>query len=105
MSEKYLTKENFEEIISGEKPVLVDFHAPWCGPCQMMNPVVEEIAKEETDVIIGKVNIDEEGSVAEKYHVMSVPTFMMFKEGKVMGQTVGATSKESLIEMIKKATK
>ncbi|MFA5158650.1 MAG: thioredoxin [Patescibacteria group bacterium] len=102
MSEKNLTKKNFDEVIGGDKPVLVDFHAPWCGPCQMMGPVVDELAKETKDVIVGKVNIDEESEVAEKFHVMSVPTFLMFKEGKVINQIVGAVSKEMLVEMIDK---
>ena len=103
MSEKNLTKENFDDVIGGDKPVLVDFHAPWCGPCQMMGPVIDELAKETKDVIIGKVNIDEESKVAEKFHVMSVPTFLMFKEGKVINQIVGAVPKEMLVEMIDKA--
>jgi len=102
VSEKNLTKKNFDEVIGGDKPVLVDFHAPWCGPCQMMGPVVDELAKETKDVIVGKVNIDEESEVAEKFHVMSVPTFLMFKEGKVINQIVGAVSKEMLVEMIDK---
>ena len=105
MSEKTLTKDNFEEIISGNKPVLVDFWAPWCGPCQMMGPVVDEIAKEEKDVVVGKLNIDEEGEVAHKFHVMSVPTFLMFKDGEFVDQQVGAVPKETLLAMIKKATK
>jgi len=103
VSEKNLTKENFDDVIGGDKPVLVDFHAPWCGPCQMMGPVIDELAKETKDVIIGKVNIDEESKVAEKFHVMSVPTFLMFKEGKVINQIVGAVPKEMLVEMIDKA--
>lgn len=105
MSEKELTGKNFAEIIEGDKPVLVDFWAPWCGPCQMMGPVVEELANEEKDVVIGKLNIDEHPEIAEKYHVMSVPTFLMFSEGKVFGQVVGAVPKDALISMIKKVAK
>lgn len=104
MSEKELTGKNFAEIIEGEKPVLVDFWAPWCGPCQMMNPIIDELAKEEKDVVIGKVNIDEQAEIAVKYHVMSVPTFLMFKDGKVSGQVVGAVPKDALLSMIKKVT-
>jgi thioredoxin 1 len=105
MSEKNLTAKNFDETINGDKPVLVDFWAPWCGPCQMMGPVVDELAEEEKDVVIGKLNIDEEGEVAHKFHVMSVPTFLMFKEGKVVDQQVGAVPKEALLTMIKKSSK
>ena len=104
MAEKELTKDNFEKVIGGEKPVLVDFWASWCGPCQMMTPIVEELANEEKEVIVGKLNIDEHPEVAEKYHVMSVPTFLMFKDGKVSGQVVGAVPKDALLSMIKKAT-
>lgn len=103
MTEKNLTAENFDEVIGGDKPVLVDFWAPWCGPCQMMLPVVDELAEEEKDAVIVKVNIDEDSAIAEKFHVMSVPTFLMFKEGKVVNQIVGAVSKEMLSEMIQKA--
>ena len=103
MTEKNLTAENFDEVIGGDKPVLVDFWAPWCGPCQMMLPVVDELAEEEKDAVIAKVNIDEDSAIAEKFHVMSVPTFLMFKEGKVVNQIVGAVSKEMLSEMIQKA--
>lgn len=104
MSEKELTGKNFAEIVGGDKPVLVDFWAPWCGPCQMMGPVVEELAEEEKDVVVGKLNIDEHSEIAEKYHVMSVPTFLMFKDGKVSGQVVGAVPKDTLVSMIKKVT-
>ncbi|MCX6810947.1 MAG: thioredoxin [Candidatus Berkelbacteria bacterium] len=104
MAEKELTGKNFTEIIEGEKPVLVDFWAPWCGPCQMMGQIVDELAKEEKDVVVGKLNIDDHPDVAVKYHVMSVPTFLMFKDGKVSGQVVGAVPKEALISMIKKVT-
>jgi len=81
---------------------LVDFWAPWCGPCQMMMPIVEEVAKETKEVVVGKVNIDENPKLAEKYNVMSVPTFLMFKKGKVVDQIVEAVSKETLIAVIKK---
>ena len=102
MSEKNLTKENFDEIINGEKPVLVDFWAPWCGPCQMMGPVVEELSKEVKDAVIAKVNIDDESEIAVKYHVMSVPTFLLFDKGKVVNQIVGAVPKETLLGAIEK---
>lgn len=102
MGEKNLTEENFDRVISGEKPLLVDFWAPWCGPCQMMAPILEELAKELKEVIIGKVNINKNPEIPKKYHVMSVPTFLLFKGGKVVGQLIGAVSKDSLTDMIKK---
>ena len=105
MAEKELTGKNFDEVVSGNKPVLVDFWAPWCGPCQMMAPIIEEVAKAHKTVIIGKLNIDEHPDIAEKYHVMSVPTFLMFKEGKVSGQVVGAVPKDALVSLIEKAIK
>jgi len=102
VGEKNLTEKNFAEVIAGEKPVLVDFWAPWCGPCQMMMPIVEEVAKETKEVVVGKVNIDENPKLAEKYNVMGVPTFLLFKEGKVVDQIVEAVSKEALVATIKK---
>ncbi|OIN90125.1 thioredoxin [Candidatus Berkelbacteria bacterium CG1_02_42_45] len=102
MGEKNLTDNNFDEVVGGKKPVLVDFWAPWCGPCQMMMPIVEEVAKETKEVVVGKVNIDENPKLAEKYNVMGVPTFLLFKEGKVVDQIVEAVSKEALVATIKK---
>ena len=102
MGEKNLTDNNFDEVVGGKKPVLVDFWAPWCGPCQMMMPIVEEVAKETKEVVVGKVNIDENPKLAEKYNVMGVPTFLLFKEGKVVDQIVEAISKEALVATIKK---
>lgn len=104
MGEKNLTEKNFDDVINGEKPVLVDFWAPWCGPCQMMTPIVEEIAKETKEVTVGKVNIDKNPKLAEKYNVMGVPTFLLFKEGKVVDQIVEAVSKETLLQAIKKVS-
>jgi len=102
VGEKNLTDNNFDEVVGGKKPVLVDFWAPWCGPCQMMMPIVEEVAKETKEVVVGKVNIDENPKLAEKYNVMGVPTFLLFKEGKVVDQIVEAISKEALVATIKK---
>lgn len=105
MGEKNLTDDNFDKVIGGEKPVLVDFWAPWCGPCQMMIPIVEEVAKETKEAVIGKVNIDKNPELAEKYNVMSVPTFLMFRKGKVVDQIVGAVPKETLLKSIEGAAK
>lgn len=86
-----LTKENFEqEVLKADKPVLVDFWAEWCGPCQMMLPVIEELAKEQTEIKVCKVNVDEQMELARQYRVMSIPTFLVFKNGEIIAQTLGA---------------
>ena len=98
-----LTKENFEqEVLKADKPGLVDFWAEWCGPCQMMLPVIEELAKEQTDIKVCKVNVDEQMELARQYRVMSIPTFLVFKNGKIIAQTLGAQPKEKLLELIRK---
>jgi len=93
-----LTAENFEkEVLQSEKPVLVDFYADWCGPCQMMGPVVEEISNE---VNVCKINIDEQMSIAQKYGVMSIPTFIVFKNGDVADKKMGAMPKSAVLSML-----
>ncbi len=102
MSALVLTKENFEqEVINSDKPVLVDFWAPWCGPCKMVGPIIEEIANEVTDKKIGKVNVDEQGDLAAEYGVMSIPTLAVFVNGKIEKQAVGAKDKEGILELLK----
>ena len=96
-----LTAENFDqEVMQSDKPVLVDFYADWCGPCKMMGPVVEELAGEVSGVKVCKINIDEEMAVAQKYGVMSIPTFIAFKNGEIAGKQVGAVPKSKLQELI-----
>lgn len=98
------TNQNFEtEVIKSEKPVLVDFWAPWCGPCQIMGPVIEELAGEMADKVkIGKLNVDENSAMAQKLAVMSIPTIMIFKGGKAIKSLVGVQSKETLKEELGK---
>lgn len=104
MPQLTLTDDNFEaEALKSETPVLVDFWAPWCGPCQMMGPIIEELAGEyEGKVKVGKLNVDENQAAAGKYKVMSVPTFLLIKGGEVVDQMVGGVQKDKLKEMIDK---
>ena len=101
MAALHITNENFEtEVLKSDKPVLVDFWAPWCGPCRMVVQIVEEIAEERSDIKVGKVNVDEQPELASQYNVMSIPTLVVIKNGKVVNQSVGAKSKEEILEMI-----
>ena len=96
-----LTKENFEtEVLKSDKPVLVDFWATWCGPCQMIAPILEEIANERTDIKVGKINVDEENELAMQYKISSIPCLILFKNGKIANQMIGFQGKEKVIEMI-----
>lgn len=98
-----LTSENFEtEVLKSEKTVLVDFYADWCGPCKMMAPVIEKIASENQDIKVCKVNVDNEQSLAMQYRVMSIPTFLIIKNGDVADRIVGAVSKSELEAIINK---
>ena len=97
-----LTGANFEqEVMQADQPVLVDFYADWCGPCKMMGPVVEEIAGEEAGVKVCKINIDEEMGLAQRFGVMSIPTFIAFKNGEVAGKQIGAVPKNALLDLVK----
>lgn len=104
MSVINLTSENFEkEVLKEEKPILIDFWASWCGPCKMMGPVVEQIAEDAKDVVkVCKLNIDEELNLATKYNVMSIPTFILFKDGKEVERMIGAMPKEELMKIFEK---
>ena len=103
MAVLHLNSENFEkEVLEAQEPVLVDFYADWCGPCKMMVPVVEKIEQElEGQAKVCKINVDEAGDIAAEYGVMSIPTFIVFKQGKPTRTTVGMQSEEILKDMIK----
>jgi thioredoxin 1 len=103
MATVHLTQETFEqEVLNSEIPVLVDFWATWCGPCQMLSPVIDELAEEIDDVKICKVNVDEQPALARKFFVMSIPTMIVFKDGKPAKRHVGALSKEEILELLGK---
>ena len=97
-----LTTDNFEqEVLQAQQPVLVDFYADWCGPCKMMSPIVDEIAEEESEIKVCNINIDQAMEIAQKYRVMSIPTFIAFKNGEEAGRQIGAVSKGELLSLIK----
>ncbi|HAC32605.1 MAG TPA: thioredoxin [Treponema sp.] len=97
-----LTESNFEqEVLKSDKGVLVDFWASWCGPCKMLAPVVAEIAEEHPEIKVGKVNVDDEGELAQKYGIVSIPTVMFFKDGELKKTSVGFVPKETLLDLTK----
>lgn len=102
MAELKITKENFEnEVMKSNIPVLIDFWAPWCGPCRMMGPIIEQLAEEyEGKAKVGKVNVDEEGELSQAFGVMSIPTIVLVKDGKVVKQAVGARPKAEVEAML-----
>jgi len=103
MSALTITKENFQsQVIGSDAPVLLDFWAPWCGPCRMVSPTVDEIAKEHTDIRVGKVNVDEQPELAAKYGVTGIPTLIVFKGGKVFNQSIGAVPKNAILQLLGK---
>ena len=101
MSVIAITKDNFETtVLKSEKPVLLDFWASWCGPCRMVSPIIDAIAEEETSILVGKVNVDEEGELAEAFRIMSIPTLVVIKNGEVVNQASGARPKNQILAML-----
>ena len=101
MSVSMINKNNFEQIKSSSKPVLLDFYADWCGPCRLVSPLVDEIAEENPPYTVGKINIDNDPELAQAFGVMSIPTLVVMKNGKVVKQSVGARPKEQILAMLK----
>jgi thioredoxin 1 len=96
-----VTKENFESLLAGDTPLLLDFYADWCGPCRMLSPIIEQIAAEHPEITVGKVNVDEEGELAAAFGVVSIPMLAVLKSGKVAATSVGVRPKAEIEQMLK----
>ena len=97
-----VTSKNFEqEVLKSEKPVLIDFYATWCGPCKMLSPIVEEVAAENEDIKVVKIDIDKEQNIAVQYEIMSIPTLVVIKDGKEVNRSVGVIGKSDILQLVK----
>ena len=101
MSVMNVSKSNFNTVKSSDKTVLLDFYADWCGPCRMVSPLVDEIAEENSSLLVGKINVDNEPELAQAFGVVSIPMLVVMKDGKIVGQTVGARPKEQILSLLK----
>ena len=101
MSAIHINQSNFDqEVVASDRPVLLDFWAPWCGPCRMVLPVIEEIARERPDIKVAKVNVDEEPGLAREFGVMSIPMLVVMKDGRIVNQSLGAKPKAQILAML-----
>jgi thioredoxin 1 len=100
MSTLKINKENFESVKNGEKPVLLDFYADWCGPCRMLSPIIDEIAEEREDIVVGKINVDAETELASQFGVFSIPTLVILKGGEIVEQATGVRPKAAILAML-----
>ena len=98
---KELTTENFKEEVASDQKTLVDFWAPWCGPCKMLSPIVDEIAETATDFKVGKVNVDEQMDIAREFSIAAIPTLLVFQNGKVINKSVGLLTKDEVLDLLK----
>ena len=100
MSVLIVNKNNFDSVKSSSKPILLDFYADWCGPCRMVSPILEEIAEENPQYLVGKINVDQEAELAQAFHVMSIPTLAVIKNGEVISQSAGARPKQDILALL-----
>ena len=102
MSILHVNNNNFDSVKTSDKPVLLDFYADWCGPCRMVAPVVEQIAEESPQYLIGKINVDKEPELARKFNVLSIPTLVVLKDGKIISQSAGARPKADILALLER---